>query len=826
MLKNSPNVNIFTKHSSAKNLNNFLPNKSINNRSKKNYKFNDINPIHSERNFNNQKTRNYKTPNRKCKSKKKNVYLNLNSVKVPINSKKIESFFRESNSNTNSNSLLNSVKYISSPLIIQSNFDKNSFSHNIISNTQNKKTLVLDLDETLVHSTFYPFQIKSDIILKISLDGKNHIIHVLKRPNLDFFLKKVSEFYNVIIFTASLSEYAEPLINILDPEKKFGRLYRQNCIKKNGFYIKDLNQIGKNFKDIIIIDNNPISFILNRDNGLPILTWYENIKDNELIKFIPLLEFLSKVEDVRPIINQIVNKEKNEIDFNIFKKIASNYKFRNDKENYKNNDDFNNSNIIEKPINIDSYNSENININNNKKNSIINNNYLLNKNGKIFNFLYENDKLYYSLSNMSYDEIQNEGYTEYNNSNNENGTSNNMNIFNKYRKNLIKNKNKTNLFMRTKEIFNFSNYNEKNGLIRFENNKQIDDNNLNKNNNYYNKFTKTSDDNIIKKGINKNNNLYNFDYGTGKNIYISKNNNISNNSVDIKKNLYKNNEYKNKKPNIQIKYLEQNKNKEHSYDNISRKNLEKSINNISSYRYNSSLNRKKTKNFNLLYNDNHYKNHLYKKPINLKEKNNSQQNYETEKLIKEEIKEEAKVDNSYMRKIKERKERLNEIKRKIEEINEDLKNTKKTYYQVGKINNNNQKNNNIFTNYSKTSRHIFPKMKLNNKDEDINVKLYRAQIIDTNINKSGHYENISLYPKETSFSKKNINTNINIYRNGKYLYEHKSDFTSMNRQYSKRKEKYSYFKDPNLNNRKNRNNSFKYLSNDIIKRAIGQRIKN
>ena len=380
--------------------------------------------------------------------------------------------------------------------------------------------------------------------------------------------------------------------------------------------------------------------------------------------------------------------------------------------------------------------------------------------------------------------------------------------------------------MRTKEIFNFSNYNEKNGLIRFENNKQIDDNNLNKNNNYYNKFTKTSDDNIIKKGINKNNNLYNFDYGTGKNIYISKNNNISNNSVDIKKNLFKNNEYKNKKPNIQIKYLEQNKNKEHSYDNISRKNLEKSINNISSYRYNSSLNRKKTKNFNLLYNDNHYKNHLYKKPINLKEKNNSQKNYETEKLIKEEIKEEAKVDNSYMRKIKERKERLNEIKRKIEEINEDLKNTKKTYYQVGKINNNNQKNNNIFTNYSKTSRHIFPKMKLNNKDEDINVKLYRAQIIDTNINKSGHYENISLYPKETSFSKKNINTNINIYRNGKYLYEHKSDFTSMNRQYSKRKEKYSYFKDPNLNNGKNRNNSFKYLSNDIIKRAIGQRIKN
>ena len=71
-------------------------------------------------------------------------------------------------------------------------------------------------------------------------------------------------------------------------------MFRQNCIKKNGFYIKDLNQFGNNFKDIIIIDNNPISFIMNRDNGLPIMTWYENMNDDELIKFIPLLEFLSK----------------------------------------------------------------------------------------------------------------------------------------------------------------------------------------------------------------------------------------------------------------------------------------------------------------------------------------------------------------------------------------------------------------------------------------------------------------------------------------------------------------------------------------------------
>ena len=826
MLKNCLNSNIYN---SAKNLNSYLP-ITRNNKSKKNYKFNDLNPVHSEKKYIGNKTRNYKTPDRQYNKSKNisNSCMNLKLVNIPNSSRnptKSESIF---SSQINSNILLNSVRYVSSPILIEKNKSKIS-SHKKPINTYNKKTLILDLDETLVHSAFYPFQIKSDIILKINLDGKSHIIYVLKRPNLDFFLKKISELYNVIIFTASLSEYAEPLIDILDPEKKFGRMFRQNCIKKNGFYIKDLNQFGNNFKDIIIIDNNPISFIMNRDNGLPIMTWYENMNDDELIKFIPLLEFLSKTEDVRPIINQIVNREKNEIDFNIVKKIVSNYKYINDKENYKNNDDFNNLNVIEKPININIYNKENIDINNAKFNNI-NSNYLSNKNQKTANLPNENNKLFYSLSNMSYDEIQNEGYIEYNNLNNENTPINNMNIFNKYSKNLIKNKNKINLFMRTKEIFNLSNFNEKNKLFQIENNKQIDDDNFNKKNNNkdnndYNKFSKANDNKIIKKGINKNNNLYNFDYGSGKNIYNLQSNNNFNNSVDLKENFYKNNEYKNKKQNILFKYQEQTKIKQHSYDKINNinfgKNLEKSINNISSYRYNSTLNKKIPKNFNLLYSNIYHQNQLYKKPINLKEKNNSQNNYEIEKIMKEEIKEESKVDNSYLKKINERKERLKEIKRKIEEINEDLKNTEKAYYKDGKINNNN----------SKTSRYIFQRMKLNNKDEksineDINIKSYRAQIIDTNINKSGNFENIDSYKKENLFSKKNIYSNINIYRNSKYLYEHKSDSTSINKQYSKRKEKYSYFKDNNLKNEKIKKNSFKYISNDIIKRAIEQSIKN
>jgi RNA polymerase II subunit A small phosphatase-like protein len=70
----------------------------------------------------------------------------------------------------------------------------------------NKKTLVLDLDETLVHSGFRPFGVPSDIILKIELDNRIHDIHVLVRPGVEEFLERMSKHYELVVFTASLSK--------------------------------------------------------------------------------------------------------------------------------------------------------------------------------------------------------------------------------------------------------------------------------------------------------------------------------------------------------------------------------------------------------------------------------------------------------------------------------------------------------------------------------------------------------------------------------------------------------------------------------------------
>jgi carboxy-terminal domain RNA polymerase II polypeptide A small phosphatase len=83
------------------------------------------------------------------------------------------------------------------------------------SSHRHKKTLVLDLDETLVHSSFKPPE-QPDIVLPVEIEGKVCYVYVLIRPGAVQFLEQLAEHYELVIFTASLSKYAEPLMKILD----------------------------------------------------------------------------------------------------------------------------------------------------------------------------------------------------------------------------------------------------------------------------------------------------------------------------------------------------------------------------------------------------------------------------------------------------------------------------------------------------------------------------------------------------------------------------------------------------------------------------------
>lgn len=126
---------------------------------------------------------------------------------------------------------------------------------------KNKKTLVIDLDETLVHSCFSPIP-DPDIMVQVELEGTICNVYVLVRPDAQEFLEKMAELYEIVIFTASLSKYANPLINKLDPKHHTDfRLFRQHCTFHQGMYIKDMERIGRDCKNVILLDNSPISYI-------------------------------------------------------------------------------------------------------------------------------------------------------------------------------------------------------------------------------------------------------------------------------------------------------------------------------------------------------------------------------------------------------------------------------------------------------------------------------------------------------------------------------------------------------------------------------------
>ena len=140
-----------------------------------------------------------------------------------------------------------------------------------------QKTLVIDLDETLIHSLAKGGRMSSGHMVEVKLNttvgyggatlGPQHPIlyYVHKRPHCDDFLRKVCKWYNLVVFTASVQEYADPVIDWLEQERKYfsGRFYRQHCTFRNGAYIKDLSSVEPDLSKVMILDNSPLSYIFH-----------------------------------------------------------------------------------------------------------------------------------------------------------------------------------------------------------------------------------------------------------------------------------------------------------------------------------------------------------------------------------------------------------------------------------------------------------------------------------------------------------------------------------------------------------------------------------
>jgi Dullard-like phosphatase family protein len=120
-----------------------------------------------------------------------------------------------------------------------------------------RKCLVLDLDETLVHSSFRYIH-QADFVIPVEIESQFHNVYVIKRPGVDEFMRRVGELFEVVVFTASVSKYGDPLLDQLDIHNVVHhRLFRESCYNHQGNYIKNLSQLGRPLEDVIIIDNSP-----------------------------------------------------------------------------------------------------------------------------------------------------------------------------------------------------------------------------------------------------------------------------------------------------------------------------------------------------------------------------------------------------------------------------------------------------------------------------------------------------------------------------------------------------------------------------------------
>jgi Dullard-like phosphatase family protein len=159
---------------------------------------------------------------------------------------------------------------------------------------EGRKCLVLDLDETLVHSSFQPVD-KYDFLIPVEIEGNVYQVYVAKRPHVDEFLKKMGEVYEVVIFTASLSKYADPVLDLLDIHKVIDyRLFREHCTCINDIYVKDMSIMGRPIESVFIIDNSPHAYSLQPENAFPCTSWFDDYEDNELLEFIPILQDFAK----------------------------------------------------------------------------------------------------------------------------------------------------------------------------------------------------------------------------------------------------------------------------------------------------------------------------------------------------------------------------------------------------------------------------------------------------------------------------------------------------------------------------------------------------
>jgi len=187
--------------------------------------------------------------------------------------------------------------------------------------------VVLDMDETLIHSQLEfigdgctaqhdPRQAEDrscsesdtsamhDFEFGIPVDGlvgRGELkVKVHKRPGLDEFLEEASSFCTLAVFTAGTEDYAKVLLEKLDPCGRMSlRLYRDSCSVVDGLFLKDLRKLEHDLSRVVLVDNSPVSLLINPDNSILVSSFYTDREDRALPQLLTILRKLHHSGDVR-----------------------------------------------------------------------------------------------------------------------------------------------------------------------------------------------------------------------------------------------------------------------------------------------------------------------------------------------------------------------------------------------------------------------------------------------------------------------------------------------------------------------------------------------
>ena len=166
----------------------------------------------------------------------------------------------------------------------------------ILTQTKKRYTLILDLDETLIHlrQKKQVVNIKNDVDININnmsdynynLDKNKNKYLLQFRIGLFSFLTLLKPFYEIISFTSATREYADVIINEIEKKRNFFdyKFYREHCVIYKDTFVKDISRIGRDIQKIIIVDNNENNFVLNKENGIKISPYYGDDEENNNLR--------------------------------------------------------------------------------------------------------------------------------------------------------------------------------------------------------------------------------------------------------------------------------------------------------------------------------------------------------------------------------------------------------------------------------------------------------------------------------------------------------------------------------------------------------------